>query len=248
MSDWRERIHAVAPAPRVEAAIFQRPVEGRAQPVLVVGADDRDYLCKGPAGPGRSRIAESLAGVLGAAIGAPTAEVAFVRFSEELVSSERELSHFPAGCIAHGSVWIPGCSDAEPVSYERQPGNRERLLRLNVLYSWLGAGDRQLIYKKDSSRLVYSVDHGEFLGGPEWTRETLAAAGEPELVDPMFVTMGFSKAELADGFALLELVDEDTIANAVGRLPKWGIGLDERVALAEYLHSRKLSLQLRAEE
>jgi hypothetical protein len=61
--------------------------------------------------------------------------------------------------------------------------NKYRFAAAAVMYSWLGASDRQFIYGKAGSHKVYSVDHGHFFqNGPNWTIASLSAAPPPQRI------------------------------------------------------------------
>ena len=118
--------------------------------------------------------------------------------------------------------------------------NRDRFARLQVLYSWVLAGDHQLIYAKTEPLLVYSVDHGHFFNGSTgWTPDSLRQIG-PVVLDGYFSACGLSEAALVEAkSALSQITDEDIGLVALGPPDEWGITADDRAAITEYLISRR---------
>jgi len=116
--------------------------------------------------------------------------------------------------------------------------------RRYVLYSWAKASDHQWLYEDTPPHLVYSVDHGHFLGdgGPRWTVQDLQA--QPSATwDGTFAPCKLTDIELAAPLARLQSVTKaDVEAIVAGPRPDWSVTLEERAALADYLFRRKLDL------
>src|SRR4051794_7290268 len=158
--DWRALIAAKLAQPRrvARAETYLTKWESFSMPVLVECDDRQEYVIKGRQ-IGRAVVNEHVVARLGHALGAPVGEPAFVDVPAELIALESELRHIPPG-IAHGSPFLRDCSDRLWIEHTGAPENRERFARLAVLYGWMHAGDRQLIYANAAPHLVHSVDHG----------------------------------------------------------------------------------------
>lgn len=239
--DWKAALASgVSTAPVLAAHTFVNDLGSRMGMVSVVASDERYYGCKNGIA-GRSVVAEHVVGRLGSLLGAPVPPVALIDFDDELLDLNRELGHFKRGRW-HGSRWLLGLTDALPLQHEHEPENRDRLARLCVLYSWVHAADYQFMYRKAAPNQVWSVDHGEFLpGGSAWSIATLAAAaGKTPSWDGCLASCNFSKSELRPAGDALAAVSEPQIVDILAGIPKnWGCPLSERVALAEYLITRR---------
>lgn len=195
---------------------------------------------KGKAARGRSLVSESLIAAAGKVLGAPVPPAAWVLMPELLISLERGLVHFETEGLCHGSRWISGCTDASPLMYSDEPGNPDRLALLRVLYSWFGAADHQLIYKKLAPHEVFSVDHNQFFpGGPLWTQADLEEA-ERAIWDPFFDPARLPEASRIAAAERLQALTIEEVAHIVSAPhPSWGYSLQERIATAEYLVRRR---------
>jgi len=125
-----------------------------------------------------------------------------------------------------------------------QTENRSRFALLAVLYGWVYANDIQLIFQKNPPRLVYSVDHGHFFpGGPDWTERDLMQATQAEVNSYLCDNCNFTPDEISSALRALQSVSEETIIQAVAAPPnEWGLTLDERVTLVEYLTRQQQQL------
>jgi hypothetical protein len=90
--------------------------------------------------------------------------VAIVEVPADLVDEirgkpELGLGFDPLPGLHHGSVWALGYSDRQGIEYVDV--NRERFGCLDVLYTWVWAGDQQWIYKNEPPHEVMSVDHSD---------------------------------------------------------------------------------------
>lgn len=243
-SPWPALFAACAPRPAPPTAqTFIRSWPSASHPVAVGCDDGRRYVIKGRhLDAGRVACNEQIVGLLGRALGAPVGEVALVDVPAELIALQPEMQHLSPG-IAHGSLYLPGLSnDREPLQHFKVPENRDRFAHLAVLYGWVGASDHQFIYENAPPHRVFSVDHGHFFNGPAWTVTSLKAMSPPR-IDPYFDLCVFSRAELQSARSALHNVVEDDIAVAVTMPPDdWGITLEERIAMAEYLADRRGTL------
>jgi hypothetical protein len=234
-----------ATAREVEAITYIRSWPSWSRPLALACSDGQAYVVKAlqPGNPlmGRSMITEQIVAKLGKAIGCPVPEVALVVVTDELKAIEPALDHVVAG-YAHGSLLMANCGDRigiEPPATER---NRRAYAALAVLYGWARAGDHQLVSRLDTDRDVFSVDHGFFFpDAPGWTEASLTAAGAVGL-EPQFMPF-VQMPDLAPVLDLLRVVSDQFLADAVGAVPgAWGFTAAERVAVAEYLATRRATL------
>jgi hypothetical protein len=227
------------PAGEVRANTFRRDWQSASHPVLLLCDDNLEYVVKGSQA-GRMIFNDHVVAWLGHALGAPIGVPRVIEVTPSLIALEPRLSHMAAG-LAHGTYWVPGCSDASPIQYMDLPENRSRFAALAVLYGWVAAGNEQFIYRTTPPNLVISVDHGHFFpNGPDWAIATLAGAPPPQLNALIATACGFTKAELAPVAARLLTIGDAHIAAIVGRPPPgWNVSRDERIALADYLVTRR---------
>ena len=242
---WRELIRRARRPVPVAARTPLRPFAGVSDAVAMDCDDGRRYVVKGRQ-VGRALVADQVVGRLGDAIRAPVAEVGIVDVPAQLVAESPYLEPFEPG-VGHGSLFIPGCHDSRDVAFAYEQENEERFALLAVLYGWALADDRQFLYQKTPPRLVHSVDHGNFFaGGPEWTIDTLATAPVAEPDTWIAIQAGTRGDALRAAIAQLRSVADAGIAEAVAAPPgAWGVSMDERVALAEYLAHRRDELLAR---
>jgi hypothetical protein len=238
---WRDMIlrEAANRAPVVRVVTPVRPLRGASLAVVADCDDGRRYVVKGRQVM-RPLIADHIVGRLAGVIGAPVPEVQLVDVPDELIGPGSYLAHFRAG-IGHGSVFVPECLDGWYVQYANDTGNPERFAALAVLFGWTDAGDRQFLYSKAAPHLVWSGDHGEFFtGSSEWTVETLGTAHAATVDLWTVAEAGPPSALLRAAMERLRLATDAVIAGIVAIPPnEWGITLDERVALADYLARRR---------
>jgi hypothetical protein len=161
-----EKLMANPKEPIPIRAFVGMPMQTGSRPIRAIGVDGRTYIVKGKQA-GRQIINDQVVGHLGVLLEAPVAEPYVVEVDEELINDpdEPEFSYFQSG-LAHGSLFISGCmDDRSMLRYQGQAVNRDRFARLSVLYGWVGAADRQFLYKNQPPNVVYSVDHGHFFPG-----------------------------------------------------------------------------------
>jgi len=175
-------------------------------------------------------------------MGAAIPVIGYVELPTDLLEAEPAMAHYRAG-IAHGSVLLQDCSESLWVNHFNVPENRHRYALIAALCSMFNADDHQFLYQNNRPRLVYSVDHGFFFpGGAAWTAESLRLA-PAAVLDPLFEQCGFTPQDLEITKARLEgLTAADIAAAAAGPLEEWGIDMDERVAIAEYVDRRRTEL------
>jgi hypothetical protein len=248
MADWSRLLSTARSQWSAAAVIAETFIEkfGTASQAVRLACDDgNEYVVKSR-DAGRMIVTDQIVGRIGIASGAPVGTPALVEVPMSLIQAEPEMAHMSAG-IAHGSRWIPGCTQG---GVDHCSTNRARFADLALLYGWAIASDHQFIYENDAPRLVHSVDHGHFFAGSTgWTVDTLSNAPTAE-PDPTLISgCTLTDQELDDAKEKLAVVDDDAIAGAVASPPEdWGITQDERLAVAEYLAIRRDMLFGGAEE
>jgi hypothetical protein len=175
---WEDVIRARMGARRapIKAHTYRRKWESFSRPVLLsCGEKNEEFVVKGRHA-GRAIVNEHVVGRLGALLEAPVPRIEIIEVPKDLIDAESELGHLVPG-LAHGSQWIPDCSDRQWVQASDLKENRSRFGALAVLYGWVRANDHQLIYSNADPRLVHSVDHGHFFpSGPDWRIQDLREA------------------------------------------------------------------------
>lgn len=241
---WKQQLNDALSRPEtaISATTFRKGWRTKAEPVLLKCNDGGEYVVKGQQA-GRQIVNDQITAKLGFAIGAPVGEPKIVEVSAELIAIEPRLSHIPLG-TAHATLFIPNCFDSWEVIATSEPENRSRFVLLAVLYGWVYANDIQFIFQKNPPRLVYSVDHGHFFpGGPDWTELDLMQALQAELNPDLYNNCNFTPDEISSALRALQSVSEETIIQAVAAPPsEWGLTLDERVTLVEYLTRQQQQL------
>lgn len=233
------------------ATKFLHRWSGASQATLLSCSDGNDYVVKSQnnfGGLWRRLFNEHIAAKLGALIGAPVPEVAFVDVPKALIeanSNADHLGHAEPG-LAHGSRFISGLADIETYDV-RLEGNRDRFSALAVFFSWMHDDDRQYHYLTTPPFHVFSVDHGEYFfgGGPEipWSIDSLANAPPADLAD--LFEGKLVKTDLSEPIDHLRQVTKPLLATILATPPpEWNVTLDERVAMAKYLWRRREELLL----
>ena len=196
------------------------------------------YVVKGRQN-GRMIVSERIVAHLAGLVVAPTPDVAYVNVPQQLILHQPELGHFEPG-VSHGAEFVPGCGDRAGISHA-DGENRIRFARLAVLFGWAFAQDHQFIYENAAPNLVHSVDHGHFFpGGPNWGIATLGQAPAAAPDQALVGGCQLSQDELRGAAAPLVGLQDEAIARAVAApLDDWGISMDERVAVAEFLARRR---------
>jgi hypothetical protein len=213
------------------------------RPIRVIASDGAEYLIKFPQTGrpfvARTLVTEQIVSAAARLIDAPVAEVAQVDFSE-LAFEEHERFGDAAATVAHASKIIPDVVDAS-YEYAGEPENRPRFGAIGVLYTWVEANDYQYLYLKARPRLVFSFDHGECLPeGRNWTADALHRSNVGN-VDPLVREFGqVSQIHMLAATARLAAITSVQLADIVALAPNaWGVSMEERIALAEYLDRRR---------
>ncbi|MCH8002863.1 MAG: hypothetical protein IIA34_14560, partial [Proteobacteria bacterium] len=249
--EWRGLIEAAAgsrPEPVVAETYYRR--WKTASGAVELGCSDGNiYVVKGLRNDqeqGRMMFNDQVTARLGALIAAPVPDVGLVQVSAELIAAnpdpKEQMGHMKP-CTAHGSLRIDDVTERVN-ALDHGDDNRERFASLAMLFGWLLAGDRQFIYKKSPPHLVYSHDHGHFFpGGPNWTVSNLQKAGPATAEQALVNHFKFKADELGRAYAPLGDLTPEMLAAALAAPPQdWGVTLDERVVLAEYLERRRAEL------
>ena len=245
---WQAELEQLVAEPEEPLAIrsfIGLPMGTASRPVRAMGMDGKVYIVKGQQA-GRQIVNDQIVGCLGVLLGAPVGNPCIVEVDEILTNDpdEPEFVYFQPG-LAHATQFIPDTvDDREMRRYQGQAVNRDRFARLSVLYGWVGAADRQFIYKSQPPNAVSSVDHGHFFPhGPNWTIKDLLAAPQAVL-DPEIVNVcQLQSSEIGEALIALVNLSATEILRAVARPPgEWGITIKERVALVDYLVKRRQEL------
>lgn len=228
----------------LQAITFLRDFEADTKPALLRCDDALIYVVKG-AQARHKVVSDQIVARLGLAMKAPVAKPVLVNVSAELIEIEPRLFYFQSG-LAHGTLYVEGCMDSYELRALKEGQNRSRFASLAVLYGWVQAYDQQFLYRKRRPQIVYSVDHSHFFPFDpdlnDWNEVTLQQAYTAEL-DPYFSTCRFTSQEIHQALVALASVSDDDILRAVSIPPdEWGITMDGRLMLVEYLLRRKEEL------
>jgi len=233
---------------------------GSAQaPARFMCDDGNLWVSKGPSG-GHSAASEIVVSAMGQALDAPVPEFCYLEVSKVLVMRTPELKQFGGGAPYKHGTWF-GARYVEGVEdilaggnilqdqkksiclYTDLRENRRRYALLAFLYGWAGTwSDQQFIFDTHDPCHVHSVDHGHFFPGQNgWTADSLRNHTERARLEPMIVDqVKFTGTELHGAARQFGRVDrEGVIGAAVARpLEAWGVTMEDRVALAQYLSRR----------
>jgi hypothetical protein len=248
--DWKELIAAQDPSDPLEARNYYGPVSSSASSPQRFGCGEDDQLYaiefrNNAHGDGRALVAEHLAGRCGSLLGAPVAEIAVISVSNDLVRDGLVVlagdGRQAESGLQHGSRWVQPFGDRKGIEYIEE--NRTRLGALQVLYSWLlCTADHQLLYRDEPPHDVLSVDHSEMLPGAVggWTPAALSAESDNVVLDAFFDPAGLGESDREAAAQALERASEEDIAASVAGPPaEWGLDETDRIALAQYLVSRR---------
>jgi hypothetical protein len=247
---WRDALESAIAHPE-EPLLVERFNDGwgwntSARPVSVRCIHKQTYIIKGQQA-GRQIVNDQIIALLGMALGAPVGRPRIVEISPDLLECEPQYNYLTPG-TAHATLFIQNCDDDRyPDSFRtNQAENIPRFASLCVLYGWVLARDHQFLVEKQYPNRVYSVDHGHFFpGGPNWTKETLSQAPAAELDTHLRILCSFSRKspEIINALEQLDQVSEDQIIQAVAAPPnEWGLTMEERVMMVEYLVKRQKEL------
>jgi hypothetical protein len=244
---WRESLEALLAEPIEPTLILTlRPKiwPSASRPFIARGADKCEYVVKARQADRnieRQMVNDQVVARLGVMMNAPVAKPSLVEISTDLIELSPLHSYIFAG-TAHATEFIKDCSDdRELFLHTKEPANRDRFALLCVLYGWVYARDHQFIYRKLKPNLVHSVDHGHFfIGGPDWNIERLTRTTDVQLDRLLLETCKLTCQELESAVNACLAVTAAQILEAVAAPPTdWGLTIDDRLALVEYLMSRQ---------
>lgn len=222
--------------------IQRQPNSSFSKPVWLQCEDDEIYVVKGKHA-GRAVFNDHTAALLGNSMGAPVPKTRLIMIPDELVATEAQMRDISPG-VAHGSLWIRDTTDRQWLVHHDKPYNRPRFALLSVMYGWLTANDKQLIYSNQEPHLVYSVDHGHFFpNGPDWTIQSLASGAATTPNQEICRACALTNQEIAAALQALQSLTSAQIADAVAFPPdEWGVSPEERIALAAFLLDRQAKM------
>jgi hypothetical protein len=250
-TNWEPLIASAlaTPPPVIQAMTFLRSFPYSAScAVQVTGHDGKNYVVKGNLA-GRQAINDQVVGRLAQSIGAPTGRTALVHISQALIDLSPQLQDvqgrgpFLAGDW-HASEVIENVSDdREAFLFTRIPENRSRFSELALLYGWVFVNmDHQFLYSNADPRIVFSVDHGHFFPfGPTWNAADLQGFTAGAVPDETIASAcALGPTDLKHALPLLSGLNLQTELPFAVASPRdlWGISMNERVALADYLERR----------
>ena len=251
--NWEESLIALLqhPMESLQAITYSKAWRTKAEPVLLECEDGNRYVVKGTQA-GRQIINDRIVAHLGMALGAPVGIPKLIEVSAQLIELDRRLGSFSSG-LAHGTLWISDCLDTDELLGTGEVENRSRYALLSALFGWVINHDPQYLCREQPPRLVHSVDHGHcFAGGPNWTIESLQKSMESDSeIDLEFLLFSgfemccFKPIDFQKMQQNLNQVTELNIFSSVASVPdEWGITMEERLVLVEYLFIRQQRLDL----
>jgi hypothetical protein len=188
----------------------------------------------------RLMINEQIVARLGELMHAPVPRAVHIDVPAELIAAEPKMAQIIPG-VAHGLQFVEDVTERMAIDHTGVPENRPRFARLAILYGWVGAADHQFVYGKAGPYLVYSVDHGNFFpDGMNWTQASLQGAPNAQPDATLTVACNLTKQELDEAISELSTIDDHRVSTAVALPPDtWGLSMDERLALLEFLIRRR---------
>jgi hypothetical protein len=238
------RAAAHRPTPLVGQTFIKRG-DSFSRPVWLECNDSKIYVVKGRHA-GRAIFNDQIIARLGHLLGAPVGQPVFVTIPEELKQIEPQMHDISSG-LAHGTLWIPDTTERLWLAYTDKDYNRSRFALLSVLYGWLGANDNQLVYSNQDPYLVYSVDHGHFFpGGPDWNIQSLANSPEAQPHPEICASCGLNDSDIKAALVNLNRIADDDIIEMIGLPPdEWGVSMDERIEISNFIMSRRDEMLVR---
>lgn len=181
------------------------------------------------------------------AMGVAVPQTTVVLLPQDLINLNPDpangMGHMKAG-LCHASSYIEDVTErVDSLSSPDEGDNRQRYARLAVFFGLLGATDRQFIFKTQPPRLVYSHDHGHFLGGPNWTIADLEGLPPPEPLDEIVSTLGLSAREISEAAAFLSAATDKVLEDAVAKMPAtWNVTEEEAKTAIKIIGDRRNSM------
>jgi hypothetical protein len=232
----------------IKATTYLQSWPSHSKPVALMCEGGGKYVVKAlqvnrVAEMGRVLVNDQITAQLAELIHASVPHVALIDVPAELIANQPEMTHMMPG-IAHGSQFVENVTERAMFEHAAVPENRPRFASLATLFGWIGAQDHQFVYSKAAPHLVYSVDHGHFFpGGPAWTEASLAAAPQSQPDTQVTNACNTTQPELHQALQALTAVGDQTIISVVSLPPdEWGLTMEERIALVNFLTKRRAEL------
>lgn len=227
----------------VKAVMPLRPsTAGSSGSFMVLGDNEVRYWCKSLNNfqSPRLPVTEQIVGRLGKLIEAPVCECTLIALDEIAGWEIRPgTSRLVEPGYAHGSRAIEPTLETRELKFRSDDDNRRRHCGLYALSDWLYCGDLQWLRATDEDNAYYSHDHGFFLTGLEWTKDSLAACG----ADQGPITLDSNQLDAAELNRLgdaLEALSRADIEDAISGLPtSWPVSDEELAAVAQFADMRK---------
>lgn len=227
---------------------LRQSTAGSSGSFMVLGDDDERYWCKSVNNfqSARLPVTEQIVGRLGDLIDAPVCTCKLVVL-DEIVGWEirKGSARLVEAGYAHGSRAVEPTLETRQLRFRTDDDNRRRHCGLYALCDWLYCGDLQWLRATDEDNAYYSHDHGFFLTGLDWTKESLAERGAeqgPITVDPDQL----DATELGRLAERLEDMTLDEIETAISGLPtSWPVSDQELAAVARFANLRKAPVAAR---
>ncbi len=88
---------------------------------------------------------------------------------------------------------------------------------------------------------MYSVDHGHFFpGGPAWTEASLGAAPQSQPDTQVTNACNTTQPELHQALHALSDIGDEALISVVSLPPdEWGLTMEDRIALVNFLTKRR---------
>jgi hypothetical protein len=243
--DWTALITAALaarPPITITAQTFHLgPWASASRPVCVKCSDGEFRVLKGMQAGGRMLFNDQVIARLAQSLGAPVPIPEIVELTQAFIDANASVKHMPAG-PCHASAYLDKHSDRQGLAHFSLDANRPRFASLAILYGWAFASDHQQIYPNDPPFIVWSVDHGHFVGpgNPNWTPDLLST--RPTAHADQLITAGTSMKndELVAAAKPLDRLTSKDMADAVAAPPDaWNVPPVDRIAFAAYMWKRR---------
>jgi hypothetical protein len=239
-ADFPDAVRAVMP--------LRQSTAGGSGSFMVLGDDNERYWCKSLNNfqSARLPITEQIVARLGGLIDAPVCQCKLVVLDEIVGWEIRQgTGRLVEKGYAHGSRAVEPTLETREMKFRSDDDNRRRHCGLYALCDWLYCGDLQWLRATDEDNAYYSHDHGFFLTGLDWTRESLASCGAER--GPITLNADqLDPDELGRLAGVLESLTLDEIETAISGLPtSWPVSDEELAAVAQFADMRKAPVAAR---
>lgn len=243
----------------IYAVEYVRGLSTSTRPQLLRCSNGRDYLVKFKDNPSGPYIAanEWICYRLASHVDLPVPEAALITVTDQFIQATPQLrnvtrtNHLPESGLQFGSAWIDNAaqflSEEQVVAALENMLNRDSIAGIVLFDRWVLNADRKAqnllgIPQRGMVRIVM-IDHGHCLGidgHSEWVSDfnPVEARLGVHLLHSHALPEHYSQWSTA-----IASVDDRLIQELVRDLPaEWGIGLEARGRLADYLCRRKTRL------